>query len=113
MQEIRKCFGKLLNIFLLKNITLIEEYKIIGNDSDTACILNTFFINIVSDLKIPEYNKCDALSEIAIKIATTKIAIQLINFDKIQVGRFIALTAKWHLGNLHLKVEITYIGEVP
>ena len=67
MQEIKKCFGKLLNIFLLNTI----------------------------------------------QIATTKIAIQLINFDKIQVGRFIALTAKWHLGNLHLKVEITYIGEVP
>ena len=46
-----------------EKITLIEEDEIIGNDSDTARVLNTLFSNIVSNLKIPEYTKCDPLSE--------------------------------------------------
>ena len=37
--------------------TLIENDKIVKNDDDT------FFSNIVSDLKIPEYNDCDPLAE--------------------------------------------------
>ena len=47
-----------------EKITLIEEDMIIGNDSDTACALNTFFSNIVSDLEIPKYAKCDPPSEV-------------------------------------------------
>ena len=46
-----------------ENITLIEEGEIISNNSDTARVLNTFFSNIISNLKILEYNKCDPLSE--------------------------------------------------
>ena len=46
-----------------EKITLIEEDEIIGNDSDTVRVLNTFFSNIVSNLKIPEYTKCDPVSE--------------------------------------------------
>ena len=42
---------------------MIEKDEIIGNDSDTTRILNTFFSNIVFNLKIPEYTKCDPLSE--------------------------------------------------
>ena len=45
-----------------EKITLIDEDEIIGNDSDTAHVLNTFLSNIVSNMKIPEYNKCDPLS---------------------------------------------------
>ena len=46
-----------------EKIALIEEDETIGNDSDTARVLNTSFSNIVSNLKIPEYPKCDGLSE--------------------------------------------------
>ena len=46
-----------------EKITLIEEDEIIGNDSDTARVLNTSFSNIVSNLKIPEYTRCDPLSD--------------------------------------------------
>ena len=46
-----------------EKITLIEEDEIIENDSDTARVLNTFFSNIVSNLKIPEYTKCNPLPE--------------------------------------------------
>ena len=47
-----------------EKITLIEEDEIIGNNGDTARVLNTFFSNIASNLKIPEYTKCDPISEI-------------------------------------------------
>ena len=33
------------------------------NDDDTARVLNTFFSNIVRDLKIPDYNNCESLAE--------------------------------------------------
>ena len=46
-----------------EKITLIEEDEIIENDSDTARVLNTLFSNIVSNLKIPEYTKCNPLPE--------------------------------------------------
>ena len=41
----------------------MEKGEIIGNDSETSRVLNTFFSNIISNLKIPEYSKCDPLSE--------------------------------------------------
>ena len=46
-----------------QKITLIENNKIVKNDNDTARVLNTFFSNIVCDLKIPDYNNCDSLAE--------------------------------------------------
>ena len=39
-----------------------------------------------------------------IQIAKRKITTYLINFDKIQGDVFIVLTAKCHLGHLHLTV---------
>ena len=42
---------------------MIEEDKIIGNDSATVRVLSTFFSNILSNLIMPEYTKCDPLSE--------------------------------------------------
>ena len=33
------------------------------NDDDTVRVFNTFYSNIVSDLKIPDYNNCDPLVE--------------------------------------------------
>ena len=42
-----------------KVTSLIEEGEIIRNDSDTARVLNTFFSNIISNLKMPEYTKCE------------------------------------------------------
>ena len=41
----------------LEMINLIEEDEIIGNDSDTAHILNTFFSITFNNLKISEYTK--------------------------------------------------------
>ena len=42
-----------------KVTSLIEEGEIIRNNSDTARVLNTFFSNIISNLKMPEYTKCE------------------------------------------------------
>ena len=46
-----------------EKITLIDEDEIIENDSGTERVLNNFFSNIISNLKIPEYTKCDPRSE--------------------------------------------------
>ena len=43
--------------------TMIEEDKIIGNDSDRVRVLSIFFSNIHSNLIIQEYTNCDPLSE--------------------------------------------------
>ena len=37
--------------------------KIVKNDDETTKVLKMFFSNIVSDLKIPDYNNCDLLVE--------------------------------------------------
>ena len=42
-----------------KVTSLIEEGEIIRNNSDTARVLNTFFSNIISNLKMPEYTQCE------------------------------------------------------
>ena len=64
---VTKCFEKTGFFFdkltSSEKITLIEEDEIIGSDSEAALVLNTFFSNIVSNLKIPEYFKYDPLSE--------------------------------------------------
>ena len=46
-----------------ETITLIEEDEIIENDSNTQEILNTFFFDIVSNLKIAENANCDPISD--------------------------------------------------
>ena len=65
-----KMFWKTVKSFLPDKVTsssekntMIEEDKIIGNDSDTVRVLSTFFSNILSNLIIPQYTKCDPLSE--------------------------------------------------
>ena len=42
---------------------MIEEDGTIRNDCDTENVLNTFFLNNVRNLKIPEYTTCDPLFE--------------------------------------------------
>ena len=62
-----KTFCKTVKPFLshkvtsTQKITLVENNKMIKNDNDTARVLNTFFSNIVRDLKIPDYNNCDPI----------------------------------------------------
>ena len=57
-----KTFWKTVKPFLsdkvtsTQKITLTENDKIVNNDNDTARVLNTFFSNIVPDLKIPDDN---------------------------------------------------------
>ena len=65
-----KMFWKTIKLFLPDKVTsssekntMIEEDKIIGNDSDTVRVLSTFFSNILSNLIIPQYTKCDPLSK--------------------------------------------------
>ena len=64
-----KTFWKIVKPFLLdkvtstQKITLTENDKIVKNDNDTARVLNTFFSNIVLDLKIPDDNNCDPIAE--------------------------------------------------
>ena len=64
-----KTFWKTVKRFLsdkvtsTQKITPIENDKIVKNDNDTARVLNTFFSNIVRDLKIPDYNNCDPMAE--------------------------------------------------
>ena len=63
-----KTFWKTIKPFLSdkvvsrEKITLIEEDEIVESDSNTAQTLNTFFSNIVSNLKIAEYTNCDPVS---------------------------------------------------
>ena len=45
-----------------QKITLVDNDKIVKND-DLARVLNTCFSNIVSDLKVPDYNNCNPLAE--------------------------------------------------
>ena len=64
-----KTFWKTVKRFLsdkvtsTQKITPLENDKIVKNDNDTARVLNTFFSNIVRDLKIPDYNNCDPMAE--------------------------------------------------
>ena len=44
-------------------ITLTDNDKIVKINDDTARVLNSFFSNIICDLKIPDYNNCDPLEE--------------------------------------------------
>ena len=45
-----------------QKITLIEKEEIIMGDDNTAKVLNTFFSNTVSNLKIEGYSNCDPLA---------------------------------------------------
>ena len=42
-----------------EKLTLIENDEIVESDTNTAQILNTFFSNIIINLEIAEYAKCD------------------------------------------------------
>ena len=46
-----------------QEITLIDNEEILKNDDEAARVLNTFFSNIVSGLKILDYSNCDPLVE--------------------------------------------------
>ena len=60
-------FCKTVKLFLLnkvmstQKVTLIDKLTL--NDADTLRVLNTFFSNIVSYLKIPDYNNCGPSAE--------------------------------------------------
>ena len=64
-----KTFWKTIKPFLSDKIvsrgklTLIEEDEIVEADINIAHILNTFFSNIVSNLKIAEYANCEPVSD--------------------------------------------------
>ena len=64
-----KTFWKTIKPFLSNKImsrekvTLTEEDEIVESDINTAQILNTFFSNIISNLKIIEYVNCDPISD--------------------------------------------------
>ena len=45
-----------------ERVTLIENDKIINNDSETANIMNTFFSDITINFNIPEYHDCEGIS---------------------------------------------------
>ena len=54
---------KIVSRVIVSKISLTEEDEIIESDRNTAQILNTFFSNIVSNLKIAEYANCDPISD--------------------------------------------------
>ena len=64
-----KTFWKAVKPFLSdkivsgEKVTLIEEDGIVERDINTAQILNTFFSNMVNNLKIAKYANCDPISE--------------------------------------------------
>ena len=64
-----RSFWKIIKPFLSdrivsrEKVTLIEEDEIVESDINTAQILNTFFSNIVSNLKIAEYANYDPISD--------------------------------------------------
>ena len=56
-----KTFWKTVKPFLsdkivsTERITLIDNGEVVATEQDTSNVLNTFFSNIVANLKIPEY----------------------------------------------------------
>ena len=60
-----KTFWKTIKPFLSDKVTSTQKKndKIVKNDNDAARILNTFFSNILRDLKIPDYNNFDPMAE--------------------------------------------------
>ena len=47
------------NVVHNERITLVEDDKIVENDKNTASILNEFFSNIITTLRIPQYNETE------------------------------------------------------
>ena len=43
-----------------EKITLIDNCEVFPNEQDTVDVLNTFFCNILTNLKIPEYADLDS-----------------------------------------------------
>ena len=63
-KTIKKFFSdKIVSRVIVSKITLTEEDEIIESHRNAAQILNTFFSNIVSNLKIAEYANCDPISD--------------------------------------------------
>ena len=60
-----KTFWKTIKPFLSDKVTSTQKIndKIVKNDNDAARVLNSFFSNIVRDLKIPDYNNCNPMAE--------------------------------------------------
>ena len=54
---------KIVSRVIVSKITLTEEDEIIESNRNAAQILNTFFSNIASNLKIVEYANCDPISD--------------------------------------------------
>ena len=63
-------------------ITLADNDKIVKNCDDTARVLNSFFSNIICDLKIPDYNNCDQLEE-NIQEPLLKVIVKYRNYPSI------------------------------
>ena len=84
-----KKFWKTIKPFLsdkitsTQKITLIEKEEIIMGDDNTAEVLNTFFSNIVSNLKIEGYSNCDPLAN-NIRDPVLKYIVKYRNHPSIQ-----------------------------
>ena len=44
-----------------EQINLVEEWKILNTDLETAEVLNTFFVSIMKNLEIKQYLNFDAM----------------------------------------------------
>ena len=44
-----------------EQIHLVEEWKILNTDLETAEVLNTFFVSIIKNLEIKQYLNFDAM----------------------------------------------------
>ena len=68
MLKYNKTFWKTIKPFLsdtimsTEKITLIDNGEVVTTEQDTADVLNTFFFNIVTNLKIPEYADYDPIT---------------------------------------------------
>ena len=47
---------------LTERITLIDNGKVVTTEQDTAIVLNTFFSNVVTNLKITKYTDYDPIA---------------------------------------------------
>ena len=45
-----------------ERITLIDNGKVVATEQDTANVFNTFFSNVVTNIKISEYTDYDAVA---------------------------------------------------
>ena len=66
---------------------MVEKDEIINNEEEIAETFNTFFTNIVSNLKIPPYQDTDPAERIEPVVGDDPVTLTLEKYKAIQVSQ--------------------------